>query len=51
MATNATEEDLQSLYQYHDDIDEIPADMRRLLEVYSRVAPQDVLPHVLNIVS
>lgn len=36
---------------YNDDIEQVPTDIRQLFENYSGVSPDDVVPHVLKIVS
>lgn len=36
---------------YNDDIQDVPIDIRQLFEAYSGISSEDVVPHVLKIVS
>ena len=36
---------------YDDDLAEVNAPIRKLLQTYSKVAPEEVVPHVNNIVT
>jgi hypothetical protein len=40
------------LQQYYDtELEEVPGDMQRLLEKYSRIPRDEVLPHIIEVVS
>jgi hypothetical protein len=40
------------LQQYYDtELEEVPGDMQRLLEKYSRIPSDEVLPHIIEVVS
>lgn len=43
--------DQRSMGFYSDDVQEVPADIRKLFENYSGIPSEDVVPHVLRIVS
>jgi hypothetical protein len=36
---------------YNTELEEVPQDMQKLLENYSEIPPDEVLPHIIEVVS